>query len=93
MNVYELYVNPLDLLIATYRGPGGIPTEHVALFVRYVSAPTAEGGRGVGVELVWDPDRLHPTAPYFASQSRLLRVTIPVPDLLHLRPYAQPPPA
>ncbi len=87
---YLVPVDPRGLVVATLRSEQG--TRHVvALSCRYVPADLPAGGRGVAVEIPYDPAQQRPTESYDCESSAVQRILVSPKDLLRVRPYSGAP--
>lgn len=92
MDAADILLDPTRMLVVEYDVPGVGVTRTASLSVRYVPVPRPEGPV-IAMEIVFDPSRPAPTAPYRcprASLRRLLLAPAIVRAVRPLTPGAEP---
>jgi hypothetical protein len=76
-------VDPDKLLFVDLEGSDSL----AVVEVRYVPASDEAGSRRVAIEIAYDPQVPHPTAPYMCPIERLRRELVPPRRVLRIRPF------
>ena len=80
-------VDPDRLVVATHQESDGRVSRTVAVFCRYAPATDAAGHRVMAVEIVYDPHRQTPNAPYRVPVEALRRLVLSPRALVRVEPY------
>ena len=80
-------VDPERLVVVTHVGADQAEYQTVAVFCRYSPARDGSGSRVIAVEVVFDPARQAPAAPYRIPVGQLQRLVLTPSQLRRVRPY------